>query len=55
METQRTCPVCGAGLVTVDLVGVGFVALRVEPTLDRTGGSARSHTVCESLRERNLC
>src|SRR5271156_2831347 len=27
METHRTCPVCGAGLVTVDLMGADFEAL----------------------------
>jgi len=29
METQRTCPVCGAELVTVNLVGAGFEAFGI--------------------------
>jgi hypothetical protein len=29
METQRTCLVCGAGLLTVDLVGAGFEAFGI--------------------------
>ncbi|MGB8752329.1 MAG: hypothetical protein WCD06_11055, partial [Candidatus Sulfotelmatobacter sp.] len=39
-QPRSRCPVCGAGLVTVDLMGAGSFALEVELCLTGKPGAA---------------